>query len=155
MTPSRAVLGHGDPLCILHLHKLGRGCCSLGTEQDFGILKESTQRKSCRYLLRRWGRLVSWCFSCFGGGYKYTFQRLKRVWLFKKFQASLNAVKSSSDVPLEDGMLDQQSQEGRAWQGRVRKALGSVGSGFRAMFPALGSGKLGMGMMPTKSHWLL
>lgn len=29
---------------ILDLHKLGRVCCSLKTEQDFRILKESVQK---------------------------------------------------------------------------------------------------------------
>lgn len=70
------------------------------------------------------------------------------MWVFKKFQANLNALKSSSDVPLKAEELDQQSQEGRAWQRRVMGSVGSVGSGCRAV----GSGKLGMGMMPTNSQ---
>lgn len=56
VTSSR--VGGGEPVWDLDLRKLGRVCCSLKTEQDFGILKEPTQRKkSVEILLRRWGRL--------------------------------------------------------------------------------------------------
>lgn len=47
VTASRAVLRGGrwgTCLDILDLHKLGRLCCSLKIEQDFGILKESMQK---------------------------------------------------------------------------------------------------------------
>lgn len=58
------------------------------------------------------------------------------VCVFKKFQDNLNALKSSSDVPSKDEILDQQSQEGRAKEGYeligVCRAMGCA--------PALGDG---------------
>lgn len=114
--------GHPAGLCCTGGRwgtRLGSGPAQAGnglkTEQDFGILKESMQRKICRDFTEEMGQVSFLLLLFFWRGIRVLvcFSKAK-VCVFKKFQDNLNALKSSSGVPLKGEILDQQIQEGRA-----------------------------------------